>query len=94
MTRLLTISGLAFLCGLVAVAGAQEPRQFAFSFDTAESGYEGAGHAAADLDIVIDGNQLTAILRNTSPDAENFGSLRASSLARHSAKRCCRTLRG
>jgi hypothetical protein len=72
MTRLLVISGLVCLTGFVASSWAQEP-DVAFSFDT-DAVYGGAGHGTAEIDIYITGSQLTAIIRNTSPDAENYGS--------------------
>ena len=41
--------------------------------DGVESGRAGGGFATGYMDFAIDGNQLTAVLRNTSPEVENFG---------------------
>lgn len=41
--------------------------------DDTERGRVNGGYATGVMDVVINGNVLTAILRNTSPDSENFG---------------------
>jgi hypothetical protein len=70
MTRLLLISGLICLSGFIANANAQV---YTFYFDTTPGSDAYAGHEMAEIEITIAGNELTAIIRNTSPDAENGG---------------------
>lgn len=66
------------IAALVVVSSATLAAAQVFEFgndliDGVESGRAGGGFAAGYMDLAIDGNGLTAVLRNTSPDAENFG---------------------
>lgn len=70
--RLIRIAGynasalLVISVGLTAVAGAQE-----YYYGTGP--VAGGGNALAEIEISINGQELTAIIRNTSPDASNYG---------------------
>jgi hypothetical protein len=57
---------LVISVGLTSIAGAQE-----FYFGTGP--VAGGGNAMAEIEISINGQELTAIIRNTSPDQSNYG---------------------
>jgi hypothetical protein len=58
--------GLEAGAGFIATAGAQE-------FDFGTGPVAGGGNAMAEIEITIVGRQLTAVIRNTSPDLDNYG---------------------
>ena len=59
-------AGFAGSAGFSASAGAQE-------YDFGTGLVAGGGNALAEIDISINGQELTAVIRNTSPDESNYG---------------------